>query len=114
VLFRSDWSEQKKEFSHLKKIPFPKLPKQTTISILIGTDYNKLFKPQKIVDNPENDNDPWAVLTPLGWTCIGASAKSKSKSKTSLKTSSQNHMDSLNVVFQNILFEPKQDTKESN
>ena len=91
-----DWSQQKKDFPHLRKVPFPKLPKLARISVLIGTDYNKLFKPVRVVDNPASDNDPWAVQTPLGWTCIGASAKKGSKSR---KGESENM-----VVFQNVLF----------
>jgi len=69
-----DWTEQRKEYPHLQRVAFPKLPKEARISILIGTDYNGLFKPIKIVDNPQNHRDPWAVLTPLGWTCIGPSS----------------------------------------
>ena len=70
----------KEGIPHLRKVPFPKLPNLVRISVLIGTDYKKLFKPVKVVDNPESKNDPWAVQTPLGWTCIGASAKRGSKS----------------------------------
>jgi len=74
-----DWSEQKKDFAHLRRVAFPKLPKEARISVLIGTDHNNLFKPIKIVENPESNKDPWAVLTPLGWTCIGASAQTRTK-----------------------------------
>lgn len=95
-----DWSIQKSEFSHLKKVPFAMLPKDPVISVLIGTDNRKLFKPTKVVDNPENENDPWAVLTPLGWTCIGSSSKTGQKSKSS----SLHNIHMKDVVFQNILF----------
>jgi len=67
-----DWSEQKRKFEHLRDVPFVQLPKPAKIDVLIGTDNHALMRGIKVVSsaNPEH---PWAVKSPLGWTCVGPS-----------------------------------------
>jgi hypothetical protein len=69
-----DWSKAKSQFPHLREIPFQSLPQEARLGLIIGTDHNFLFRPLKVVENPENSNDPRATLTPLGWTCTGPSS----------------------------------------
>ena len=63
-----DWKHHAKKFAHLKSIPFWK-PNSGTIDILIGLDYSHLH--QAINEVHGDVNEPYARLTPLGWTCIG-------------------------------------------
>jgi len=70
-----EWAERKKDFPHLKNIPFPKLPPSPSISVLVGTDLAHLFNSTTAVGNPSQPRDPVALRTPLGWTCVGPSAK---------------------------------------
>ena len=68
-----DWSVEKLNFPHLRKIPFTPLPKEAAIQLLIGTDNVSLFTP----DNPVKSEDgtgPIAYKIPLGWTCLGPSS----------------------------------------
>jgi hypothetical protein len=79
-----DWRERKKDFAHLKQIPFPKLPQSAQISVLIGVDYPFLLHAYKALPNLENEKDPIGLLTPLGWSCVGRSDK-KDKEKEAPK-----------------------------
>lgn len=63
-----NWQYQAKQFNHLKKLPFWK-PNKGKIDILIGLDHAYLH--QNIKEVFGGNNDPFARLTPLGWTCIG-------------------------------------------
>jgi hypothetical protein len=60
-----DWRKQKKKWTHLTEIDFPRVPGYSTIDILIGSDHPEL----EVIGNP---GEPIARLTPLGWTCVGA------------------------------------------
>jgi len=68
-----DWSVEKKNFPHLKDIPFPPLPKAAAIQLLIGTDNVSLFTPESPVKS-EDGKGPIAYKIPLGWTCLGPSS----------------------------------------
>jgi hypothetical protein len=69
-----DWSKAKNQFDHLKQVPFPKLPQDPRLGMIIGTDHNFLFRPLKVIENHAEPNHPRATLTPLGWTCTGPSS----------------------------------------
>jgi hypothetical protein len=72
-----DWRDRKRDFEHLKGIPFPKLPASARISVLVGTDYPLLLHSYKSVPNTQNGADPIGLQTPLGWSCVGRSKKAK-------------------------------------
>jgi hypothetical protein len=92
-----DWSEQKKKFAHLKDIPFPKLPEDATIKVILGVDYSALFANHEVVPNPINDNDPMAMKLSLGWTCLGTSEPSDDKNQLLEKDPKK--------VFKHVLFD---------
>ena len=69
-----DWSERKKDFPHLRRIEFPKLPENPRITILFGINTTRLFNSTNTKSNSENPEDPVAMKTFLGWTCIGRSS----------------------------------------
>jgi hypothetical protein len=73
-----DWSVEKKNFPHLKDIPFPPLPKAAVIQLLIGTDNVSLFTPDTPVKS-EDGKGPIAYKIPLGWTCLGPSTNPDSE-----------------------------------
>jgi hypothetical protein len=89
-----DWSEQKKQFNHLKDLHFPKLPEDSTIKIIMGVDNTAFFTPVEIIRNPDNETDPTAIRLSLGWTCVGRSSPSPEK-------------DEDEDVFTNVVFKPK-------
>ena len=76
-----DWSERKKDFPHLQKINFPKLPENPKIQILFGLNNTHLFRATDSVMNESKVKDPIAIRTFLGWTCIGISASQKALTK---------------------------------
>ncbi len=65
-----DWSKQKRKFEHLRDVKFVQLPQPAKIDVLF--DNHALMWGLKVVSstNPEH---PWAVKSPLGWTCVGPS-----------------------------------------
>ena len=69
-----DWSERKRDFPHLQKINFPKLPENPKITILFGCNVTRMFKSTKTVADENNLGGPIAIRTFLGWTCVGNSA----------------------------------------
>ena len=69
-----DWKEKKKNFPHLKKVRFPTLPQDPRITILFGINTTRMFRSTHTVANPNNPEDPVAIKTLLGWTCIGRSS----------------------------------------
>ena len=69
-----DWNIRKSQYKHLKDVVFPE-PNGKKIDILIGIDNIDLHRVIKEVYGKQGD--PIARLTPLGWTCIGASTKDK-------------------------------------
>ena len=68
---RTDWNTVKKQWPHLKSVPFPRMNSKN-VDILIGlcAETTQLFVPLKTVKGA--DSDPVAVLTPLGWTAFGS------------------------------------------
>ena len=68
-----DWCERKHDFPHLRRIRFPTLPVNPKITILFGINTTRLFCSSQTVFNPENSDDPVAMKTFLGWTCVGRS-----------------------------------------
>jgi hypothetical protein len=90
-----DWSEQKKQFAHLKDLHFPKMPEDSTIKIIMGVDNTAFFTPVEIIRNPDNETDPTAIRLTLGWTCVGRSSPSPKNDKK------------LSFIFKNIIFKPK-------
>ncbi|MCG8430984.1 MAG: DUF1759 domain-containing protein, partial [Candidatus Omnitrophica bacterium] len=65
----TDWQHQKKKWSHLSEIDFPKLLGQKTVDILIGSDHPELTT--SLEERSGRVGEPIARLTPLGWTCVG-------------------------------------------
>jgi hypothetical protein len=90
-----DWSEQKKQFAHLKDLHFPKMPEDSTIKIIMGVDNTAFFTPVETIRNPDNETDPTAIRLSLGWTCVGRSSPSPKNDKK------------LSFIFKNIIFKPK-------
>ena len=64
-----NWVNIKHKWSHLNKIPFPKLARRGTIDVLLGADNHELMTTIKEI--PGKRNEPSARLCPLGWTAIG-------------------------------------------
>ena len=69
-----DWRDKKKYFPHLRRVRFPQLPADPRITILFGINTTRMFKSTQTVANPDNPEDPVAIRTLLGWTCIGRSS----------------------------------------
>ena len=89
-----DWSKEKRKFPHLKIINFPELPNDPKIQILFGVNTTKMFISKKTIVNEKNWDDPIAMRTFLGWTCIGKSGSHDVKQK------------SLKKHFVNVIFRP--------
>ncbi len=67
-----DWSRARKKFEHLRDVNFTPLPNPARISVLIGAEYHDLMRGLETISGNKPDH-PWAVQTPLGWTCLGPS-----------------------------------------
>ena len=67
---RYDVSEIKKMHPHLKDIDFPVL-KDSNVTLLIGTDHANLLLHRTF--RQEQNGDPTAVKTTLGWVLMGGS-----------------------------------------
>jgi hypothetical protein len=65
-------SRSRKKFEHLRDVKFTPLPNPARISVLIGADYHDLMRGLGTISGTKPDH-PWAVKTPLGWTCLGPS-----------------------------------------
>ena len=96
-----NWEAEKKQFSHLKDISFPKTSKQGKIDILIGVDHPYLH--QSIHEAQGAVGEPIARLTPLGWTCVGKTPISNKQrisshftSKISMFVSNQQDIQDIN------------------
>ena len=67
-----DWQKLKLNWTHLAKVPFPKLSDRNRHEMLIGADlayYHRCYKEIK-----GRGTAPIAKLTPLGWTALGPAA----------------------------------------
>ena len=71
-----DWDNNKHKWNHLQNIDFPKVGKCRQVDLLIGLDYLQLHRSYEDVCG--NVGEPFARLTPLGWTCIGNVKKNDS------------------------------------
>ncbi len=84
-----DWNKIKRQFSHLKDIPFQKVDKsKRKIDMLIGADNcDLIYSIKEVVGLP---GEPIARLTPLGWTCIGPTDNKKKSTHFSFFTMQPN------------------------
>jgi hypothetical protein len=67
-----DWSVARKKFEHLRDVKVTPLPTPAKIDILICADCHDLMRSLETICCKKPDH-PWAVKTPLGWTCLGPS-----------------------------------------
>ena len=74
-----DWDKAKRNFKHIKDVPFEKLPRDARIRILIGTENSFLFAPEEGSLHTGGRGEPNAYLCVLGWTCYGPSQKLETK-----------------------------------
>ena len=66
-----DWNRYKAQWPHLKNVNFQQSPTRPIVDILLGLDCAELhYAYEEVRGRP---GDPFARLTPLGWTCIGNS-----------------------------------------
>ena len=64
-----NWDIKKKDYDHLREIPFTAPSDKSKIDMLIGLDYYDLQTSlAEVVGLP---GEPVARLTPVGWTCVG-------------------------------------------
>ena len=84
------------KFDHLKHITFPNV-KQNQVCIIIGIDNLELIHYNEIVKGPKNT--PWAVKTPLGWTCAGKTNIIADEQSPVLKTQICSHGQLDNELF---------------
>ena len=84
------------KFDHLKHITFPNV-KQNQVCIIIGIDNLDLIHYNEIVKGPKNT--PWAVKTPLGWTCAGKTNIIADEQNPVLKTQICSHGQLDNELF---------------
>jgi len=65
----TDWHDEKHRYNHLEDIPFPRMPKDKTVDVLLGSDYPDLSI--CLDERMGSIDEPIARKTPLGWTCVG-------------------------------------------
>ena len=85
-----NWYNDRNKFEYLKDIPFPPLPKDWKISVLIGTNYPGLFTQIQQKTHPDylcNPEFPIAVQYQLGWSIIGPNFKEDNMSNNRRKVS---------------------------
>ena len=64
-----DWNRYKAQWPHLKNVNFQQSPTRPIVDILLGLDCAELhYAYEEVRGRPV---EPFARLTPLGWTCIG-------------------------------------------
>ena len=83
-----DWYSDRKRFEYLTDIPFPSLPEDGRISVLIGTNYPGLFKVLEQcshVDYLNRPELPIAVRYQLGWAIIGPNYNSPNRKVNSIE-----------------------------
>ena len=68
-----DWSKCKRNFEHIKDVPFEKLPKDARIRLLIGTENAFIFGMEEGTQHRGSRGEPTAYMCALGWTCYGPS-----------------------------------------
>ncbi len=65
-----DWNREKRNWGHIQSINFPKVRRPYQVELLIGLDHPALHESFGEIRG-RSDKEPFARLTPLGWTCIG-------------------------------------------
>lgn len=89
------WSELKTKWSHLELIPFEKVAKRKQIDVLIGSDHPVFHRVIREVHGDEN-SDPIARQTPLGWVCFGPTLKNPLQCKSRAHTTWTYHSEKAN------------------
>ena len=81
-----NWNQMKRQWDHLKSIPFPTISKKGGIDMLIGLTGRtmSLFLPMETVTG--SPGEPVAVKTPLGWTAFGPLSEGEAESLKTLRT----------------------------
>jgi hypothetical protein len=87
-----DWSVCKNNFEHLKDVPFPPLPEDARITLLIGGEYTELFAADRDTQRIGKKGDPYAYHSFLGWTAFGRSSPPDPEEVELLHTIIQNSM----------------------
>ena len=64
-----DWNEKKRIWKHIKDIEFPPIDVNQPIDMILGYDYPKLMAGEYL--EGENDLEPMAKKTRLGWVAAG-------------------------------------------
>ncbi|XP_065186610.1 uncharacterized protein LOC135817366 [Sycon ciliatum] len=77
-----DWVHKRRDWAHLRNIPFPALPNRRQVDVLLGLDAVQLQAAIREVHG--QPGEPIARLTPLGWTCVGRIGKVKADPVTCL------------------------------
>ena len=85
-----------KKFEHLNHISFPNVD-ENKVSIIIGIDNLELIHYSKVIKGPKNT--PWAVETPLGWTCAGKTSVTADEQNPVFKTQINSHPHLDNELF---------------
>ena len=84
------------KFEHLNHISFPNAD-ENKVSMIIGIDNLELIHYSKVIKGPKNT--PWAVETPLGWTCAGKTSVTADEQNPVFKTQSKSHPHLDNELF---------------
>ena len=83
-----------KKFKHLKHISFPS---ENKVSIIIGIDNLELIFYSKVIKGPKNK--PWAVETPLVWTCAGKTSVTADEQNPVFRIQINSHLHLDNELF---------------
>ena len=75
------WNDLKRNWSHLKSIPFENVANRRQVDVLIGSDHPIFHQVLREVPG-EQGNEPIARLTKLGWVCFGPTEVSKLQKKS--------------------------------
>ena len=83
------WSDLKRNWSHLKSVPFENVANRRQVDVLIGSDHPIFHQVLREVPGKQVD-EPIARLTKLGWVCFGptqaCSPHQTSRSHLSVRT----------------------------
>ena len=86
-----------RKFEHLNHISFPNVD-DNKVSLIIGIDSLELVHYSKVIKSPKNTR-PWAVETPLVWTCAGKNSDTADKRNPVFKTQINSHLHLDNEFF---------------
>ena len=70
-LTMTDWAVIKQHWEHLNDVPFPELPADPTVHLLIGNDFGYAHRSIREIWSKDDRVAPVARLTPFGWTATG-------------------------------------------